>query len=211
MEIRSIQLGPIGTNCYLFWKEGSGSCALVDPGDQGERVLALLRELGLTPQAILLTHSHFDHIMGIPPILEAFPGLPVYCHPADVSSRRTENIFGMTVPSLSSMGEITPYEEGDALTAGGMEVKVLHTPGHTPGSVTLMVEEGRTLFTGDTLFRGSCGRTDLPGGNYRQLMASLARLGALAGDYAVCPGHEGASTLEEERQHNYYMREAAGR
>mgnify|MGYP002803226893 CR=1 FL=1 len=102
--------------------------------------------------------------------------------------------------------DTVPYGEGDTLTLGSLTISVLHTPGHTPGGVCLQVEDA--LFTGDTLFQGSMGRTDFPGGSYEQLMASLKRLGQLPGDYHVLPGHMGASTLETERKTNYYMREA---
>ena len=115
-------------------------------------------------------------------------------------------MFGMTTPTVTAFGNLTAYAQGDKVKVGPLEVEVLHTPGHTPGSVTLNVEG--VLFTGDTLFRGSMGRTDLPGGSYSQLMASLKKLAALPGDYKVYPGHEGPTTLEQERETNYYMREA---
>lgn len=207
MQIKVMQLGMIGTNCYIFWDEASHKCAVVDPGDNGAQVAAFIQGQGLDPVAILLTHSHFDHILGISGLRAQWPALPIYCHPDDVDhANKTVTMFGSTFPAVSSFGNIRPYREGDRVNVGPITVDVLETPGHTPGSVTLRA--GRVLFTGDTLFRGSMGRTDLPGGSYEQLMASLGKLGALEGDYQVCPGHEGLSTLDTERRSNYYLMQA---
>ncbi len=206
MQIKAMQLGMIGTNCYIFYDDNSKECAVVDPGDEGDRVARVIGSLGLTPAAVLLTHSHFDHILGIPGLRERWPELPVYCHPADIPEELSQTTFGMTLPTVAAFGNITPYTEGDTVAVGPLAVRVLHTPGHTKGSVVLETEN--VLFTGDTLFRGSMGRTDLPGGSYSEIMASLARLGRLEGDYQVCPGHEGATTLDAERRGNYYMNEA---
>ena len=204
MEISVLRLGQIGTNCYIFRKEGGYRCGIVDPGDQGEQVARWLVDKGLEAEAVLLTHGHFDHILGIPGLREEWPDLPVYCHPADLGQGETTNLFGQRFPTVSSFGDIISYKEGDMLTVAGIDVEVLETPGHTPGSVTLRSED--MLFTGDTLFAGSMGRTDLPGGDEAELMRSLRRLGALEGDYQVLPGHEGRSTLERERQTNYCLR-----
>ena len=209
MKIHVLQLGQIGTNCYIFHQEDGVKCGVVDPGDQGEELAGWLKEQGLEPEAVLLTHGHFDHILGIPGLRAAWPDLPVYCHPADLGKGETTHIFGQDFPTVRSFGKISTYEEGGVLHIAGTDVEVLETPGHTPGSVTLRA--GDVLFTGDTLFAGSMGRTDLPGGDEGEIMRSLKRLGELEGDYRVLPGHEGQSTLERERQDNYCLRMAMRR
>ena len=207
MILKSLQVGMIGTNCYIFADENTKSCAVVDPGDDGAHIAQLIQQEGWTPVAILLTHSHFDHIMGGVAIQQVWPELPVWCHSADWGgSETTQTTFGMTVPTVRALNNLTHYGEGDTVQIGELTVKVLETPGHTPGSVTLMVED--VLFTGDTLFCGSMGRTDLAGGSFPAIMASLARLARLEGDYQVLPGHEGFSTLERERKTNYCIYQA---
>ena len=209
MEISVLRLGQIGTNCYIFRREGGYRCGIVDPGDQGEQVARWLVDKGLEAEAVLLTHGHFDHILGIPGLREEWPDLPVYCHPADWGEGDAASLFGQRFPTVRSFGDITPYREGDTVEVDGIRLEVLDTPGHTPGSVTLRAEN--VLFTGDTLFAGSIGRTDLPGGDEGELMRSLKRLGELEGDYQVLPGHEGQSTLERERSGNYCLRAAMRR
>ena len=207
MQVKLFQLGMIGTNCYIFWDEDSRKCAVVDPGDEGERVANYIKGQNLEPVAVLLTHSHFDHILGIPGLRAVWPDLPIYCHPADVDeNQKTVTMFGSTFPAIGAFGKITPYVEGDKVEIGSITVEVIATPGHTPGCVTL--KAGDILFTGDTLFRSSIGRTDLPGGSFGTLMNSLKKLGKLEGDYRVCPGHEGLSTLEDEKKFNGYLAQA---
>jgi len=206
MQIKMMQLGMVGTNCYIFWDENSLKCAVVDPGDNGERIAQAITDHGLEPVAVLLTHSHFDHILGIPGLRSVWPELPVYCHPADIDERKTVSLFGSTFPTVGAFGNITPYVEGDKVEIGGITVEVIHTPGHTPGCVTLKAED--ILFTGDTLFRSSIGRTDLEGGDFGTLMRSLKKIGALEGDLRVLPGHEGLSTLEDEKKYNGYLAQA---
>ena len=206
MEINVLRLGEIGTNCYIFREENSKTCGVVDPGDQGEYLAAWLMGRELEPEAVLLTHGHFDHILGIPGLRKEWPSLPVYCHPADLGEDDVTLTFGQRFPTVRSFGNITSYQEGDVITVAGCSLEVLETPGHTPGSVTLRC--GDVLFTGDTLFAGSMGRTDLPGGDEGQIMKSLRRLSELEGDYEVLPGHEKPSTLEQERKTNYCMRMA---
>ena len=197
MNIQTLTLGPLATNCYLVRAEESRRAVIIDPAANSKRLLAALEEQGLTLEAILLTHAHFDHI-GALKNLRAVTNARVYIGEADKDdpSRMCHDLLTYT----------DTYRDGDFVTAGGLRFQVLATPGHTPGSVCLLCSE--TLFSGDTLFEGCCGRTDLPGGSEKQMMASLKRLAELPGDYQVLPGHGPSSTLERERQTNFYMREA---
>jgi glyoxylase-like metal-dependent hydrolase (beta-lactamase superfamily II) len=199
MNIKLMQVGEIGTNCYLLEDEDTRSAAIIDPGGEARGILGQAKADGVQVKAILLTHSHYDHTGAVRELREALPGVPVYLHPADAVQ------LGTAV--MPPIGETLPYQEGDTVPVGNLTVQVLHTPGHTPGGVTLRVED--VLFTGDTLFQGSMGRTDL-GGSYTEIMASLKRLGQLEGDLQVLPGHMGVSTLDRERKSNYFLREALG-
>lgn len=199
MNIKLMQVGEIGTNCYLLEDEDTRSAAVIDPGGEAQGILGQAKADGVQVKAILLTHSHYDHTGAVRELREALPGVPVYLHPADAAQ------LGTAV--MPPIGETLPYQEGDTVPVGNLTVQVLHTPGHTPGGVTLRVED--VLFTGDTLFQGSMGRTDL-GGSYTEIMASLKRLGQLEGDLQVLPGHMGVSTLDRERKSNYFLREALG-
>ena len=203
MKVSVMQVGPIGTNCYLLQDEESGLLAVIDPGDDWERILHQIKKLGGEVKYILLTHGHYDHTTGVPDLVKALPGVQVYIHQADANGAGSQ-LF----PLASQVKDLNYYDEGDTLTLGSLTIEVLHTPGHSKGSVTLKV--GDVLFTGDTLFCGSCGRTDLRGGSYEEIMVSLKRLGELEGDFHVCPGHDRTSTLERERKYNPFLREAMG-
>lgn len=154
-------------------------------------------------QYILLTHGHFDHTTAVRPILEQYPDLPVYINDKDVVDGRVgdmELVFSR-LPEHNQRY----YHDGDTLTLGSLTVTVLETPGHSKGSVCLVV--GDVIFSGDTLFRCSCGRTDFAGGDYREMLQSLARLGNLPGSYRVYPGHDRPTTLDYERRVNPYVRQ----
>lgn len=203
MKVSMMQVGPIGTNCYLLQDEESGLMTVIDPGDDWERILHQIKKAGGAVKYILLTHGHYDHTTGVPDLAKALPGVQVYIHQADANGAGSQ-LF----PLASQVKDLNYYDEGDTLTLGSLTIEVLHTPGHSQGSVTLKV--GDVLFTGDTLFCGSCGRTDLRGGSYEEIMVSLKRLGELEGDFHVCPGHDRTSTLERERKYNPFLREAMG-
>ncbi|MEG0441427.1 MAG: MBL fold metallo-hydrolase [Oscillospiraceae bacterium] len=197
MKVHSFPLGDIGTNCYLV-SDDKGLAAIVDPGDWAEVIIEQISGLGLTPKAILLTHGHYDHTTAVAGLLKEYPGLLVYVHKLDtLEGPMTDPLLYTPNPGCKY------YDEGDDVSVGDLQFHVLHTPGHSMGSVTLQC--GNILFTGDTLFEGSMGRTDLTGGNEKDIYSSLKRLGSLVGNYTVCPGHEGTSTLDIERESNPYL------
>ena len=201
MKVKVMQVGPIGTNCYILEDDTTGKAAVIDPGDEAGRILKALEEDKVEVEYILLTHGHYDHTTGVPELHRALPKAKIYIHKADANGAGSQ-LF----PLAGQVDGLLFYDEGDTLTLGSLTIEVLHTPGHSKGSVVLKV--GDVLFCGDTLFAGSCGRTDLAGGSYGEIMASLKRLGELEGDYHVCPGHDVTSTLERERRSNPFLREA---
>ena len=201
MKVKVLCVGPIGTNCYILEDEKAKLAAVIDPGDEADKILEVLKEDGVDTQYILLTHGHYDHTTGVPDLHKALPRAEIYIHKADANGAGT-HLF----PLAGQVEGLKYYDEGDTLTLGSLTIEVIHTPGHSKGSVTLKVAD--VLFCGDTLFAGSCGRTDLAGGSYTEIMASLKRLGQLEGDFYVCPGHDVTSTLERERRSNPFLREA---
>lgn len=201
MKIKSMQVGSLATNCYFLIDEEAKKAAVIDPGDEADRILDELDKLDAQVEYILLTHGHFDHIGGVVQLREALPQAKVYLHKAD-----SKGTGFHVVPLADQVADLQYYDDGDALALGSLTIRVIHTPGHTPGGVTLQV--GDVLFTGDTLFAGSMGRSDFPGGNTRQLFDSLKKLAQLEGDYQVLPGHEMATTLDRERNSNVFVLEA---
>lgn len=194
LEIQTLPLGAYQTNCYIAWGEGSDECIVIDPGYAPEQVILEGSDLGKKIAAVLLTHGHFDHVGGVRGIVE-ITGCPVYIHENELSQ-----------PEQMTAGPLyytCTYGEGDTLTLAGVSLRVLHTPGHTPGSVCLLAE--RTLFAGDTLFQNSIGRTDFPGGSFAQMQKSLQRLKDLPENLRVLPGHGPETTLDEERKYNPYL------
>ena len=195
MQMETMTLGLYQTNCYILWEGNDG--IVIDPGYYAGRILARLQELNVVPLAVVLTHGHFDHVGAVKELAQAY-NCPVYL--AEEDTRLPEEY------TLGPIACTNFLRDGETLTLGPIAVKVLHTPGHTPGSSCLLV--GQWLFSGDTLFRDACGRVDLPGGDYREMYRSLRKLYELEGDYSVYPGHGEATTLERERKHNPYMRGA---
>ena len=194
LNIETYPLGAYQTNCYMVYEDESPDCIVIDPGYEPDTVLLALKGIKKNLAAIFLTHGHFDHV-GAVKILAADTDCRVYIHENELS-----------LPATFTAGPLYythTYGEGDLIEIAGMSVRVLHTPGHTPGSVCLTVEDN--MFSGDTLFRDSCGRTDLPGGNGAEIFKSLRRLAGLPHDYRVLPGHGMESTLNEEREKNPYM------
>ena len=201
MIFDTIPVGQIDTNCYLIGDETEGVCAVVDPGGSPERVLEMVRRSGLKLEKILLTHGHYDHTGAVQALVDAdpAPGPAVFLHPAVV---REDDARLYPPPAWG----FNHFEDGQRLSVGGIGLQVLHTPGHSAGSVTLLAED--VMLCGDTLFAGSCGRCDLAGGDEQQMLDSLKRLAGLEGNYKVCPGHGPLSTLDQERSGNSYVRMA---
>ncbi|MEG2174803.1 MAG: MBL fold metallo-hydrolase [Oscillospiraceae bacterium] len=210
MTLYKTQLGPIQTNCYVLCDDAKNA-AVIDPGADGNKVHALLQKHGLTPRLILLTHGHFDHIGGIMTLKKHWADLPVVMSEHDVPLLAR----AARLPAVSMYADPADYEgltadrtvhEGDVVTVGDLSFTVMDTPGHTHGGICYLC--GEYMFSGDTLFCLSVGRTDLEGGDYATLMRSIKRLAALKPNYIVLPGHDQSSTLDEERRCNPYMLEA---
>ena len=200
MNIKTIPVGQLETNCYVVVNEETLACVVIDPGDESNAIMDYIESNHLRCEAIMLTHGHFDHVGAVNEILEQ-TGCALYINPRDEGYEVGKSGMKFKMPEGGKY-----YDDGDIIVEAGLEFKVLATPGHTPGSVCLIC--GDALFTGDTLFRGSCGRTDLPGGSMREEMRSLKKICQLEGDYEVYPGHMDSSSLERERRFNHYCREA---
>ena len=198
MKIQALQVGSIGTNCYILCDEAAKVCAVIDPGAEPELILSAAEKLDCTVDKILLTHGHYDHTGAVAALMETLPPTAVYIHQADFDSPQTQLFPLKSELARIPFGGVNFYGEGDRITVGTLELQVLHTPGHSEGSVTLLC--------GDTLFAGSCGRTDLPGGSDAAMGASLRRLAGLSTDYRVYPGHGMDTTLAEEKRYNPYLR-----
>jgi len=212
MDIRMLTVGAVAENTYIFRHDDSDTALIIDPGEEAERILATLEQLGVTKlEAILLTHTHFDHVGAVAPVAKA-TGAPVYC-PA------------LEVPVLADIMSFVPWEGfgpyeswdaeetvtgGEHLELAGFEIDVVFTPGHSPGHVTYSIPDERVLFSGDVLFQSSVGRTDLPGGDWPTLLASIGNLiDSFPEETGVYPGHMGITTLGAERASNPFLAELA--
>lgn len=210
MKVLHLRVGMVQTNCYIFYDEGTMQGAVVDPGDGAPSILKAAQDAGVKLEYVLLTHGHFDHILAVHDVVKA-TGAKYVC-PKDDLWLLHKDAMGSFRPWAKNFEETPvdiPAEEGTEINIGGLKAYYISTPGHTPGSSVIRV--GDVLFTGDTLFKRECGRCDLEGGDFEQMLRSLKKLYKMDGNYQVLPGHEGMSTLDEERKFNPYMRQAMGR
>ena len=202
MQITTLALGSYQTNCYIVRAEDAAGCAVIDPGSNGDRVLDFLKQEGLSLDAILLTHGHFDHVGAVEMLANA-TGCPVWMHQGDYSQQKNaQNTFFYPLANCT-FPEISFCEHGQKICAGGLCFTVMEVPGHTWGSVCYLCEDA--MFSGDTLFAGSCGRTDLPGGDGVWLRRSLQLLCEIARDYRVFPGHGPDTALFHEKTTNPFL------
>lgn len=206
MIVKQLPVGPIQTNCYVAGCEETKEGVVIDPGDEAERILAVVKELGLTIKYILNTHAHFDHILANGPLVEA-TGAPLALHPLDLPLLRQSggaSLFGLSAPA--SPDPDLELAEGDSIRFGTHRLQVLYTPGHTPGHVSFYEAQANLIFDGDVLFAGGIGRTDLPGGDYETLLNSInEKLMTLPDETTVCSGHGPITTIGRERVSNPWL------
>jgi len=213
MEVRWLTVGPVQENTWIARQDGADTAILIDPGDEAPRIIEALEELQTSPVAILITHCHFDHV-GAVAALARHTGAPVYCPKGEVFI--LEDINNYTgFPGFGPFEEYSPEKtvsDGDKLQLAGFEIDVIGTPGHSPDHVTYSIPAESAMFSGDVLFQGSIGRTDLPGADHQTLMESIAKLlDTLPDDTGVLPGHMEPTTLGRERQSNPFLAELAAK
>lgn len=206
LAIRMMVLGPVQTNCYFLINEDTKEVLIVDPADRAQKIIEWINSEGLKPVAILLTHGHFDHIMGVAGVKKEY-NIPIYA-----SRDETEVLADPQINVSTMMGAYMSikadelFSDGDVLELAGMKLKVISTPGHTIGSVCFYMEEEKVLISGDTLFEASVGRSDFPTGSSRQLIESIkTRLFVLPDDTDVFPGHGGTTSIAYEKAHNPFI------
>jgi len=208
MEWKQIPLGLLQTNCYVLYNQ-QRNCIIFDPGAEGDKLIAFLAKEELQPQAVLLTHAHFDHIGAVEEIRKAY-NVPVYVHEKEASWLTDPSLNGSQLflngrSIVASPADILLNEEGE-MSIGEFTFEIFETPGHSPGSVSFYVKDINTVFAGDTLFQGSIGRTDLPGGSHEQLLNSIEeKLLTLPAETKVLPGHGPVTNIENEIKFNPFL------
>jgi len=213
MEARWLTVGPVQENAWIARQEGAPGALLIDPGDEPDTLTGALEELGVSVEAILITHCHFDHVGAVAEMARR-TGAPVYCPAGEVFILENINEY-VRFPGFGPFESYTPEKtvtHGDKLHLAGFDIDVIGTPGHSPDHVTYSIPSETAIFSGDVLFQGSIGRTDLPGADHATLMRSIATLlDTLPDDTGVLPGHMDPTTLGRERQTNPFLRELAAR
>lgn len=206
LAIRMMVLGPVQTNCYFLINEDTKEVLIIDPADRAQKIIEWINSEGLKPTAILLTHGHFDHIMGVAGVKKEY-NIPIYASKDEVEVLADPQINVSTMMgAYLSMKADKLFSDGDVLELAGMKLKVISTPGHTIGSVCFYMEEEKVLISGDTLFEASVGRSDFPTGSSRQLIESIkTRLFVLPDDTDVFPGHGGTTSIAYEKAHNPFI------
>jgi glyoxylase-like metal-dependent hydrolase (beta-lactamase superfamily II) len=211
LDVQMLTVGPIAENCFLLRREGSGRGLIVDPGDEPDRVLAAVDQMGIKVEAILVTHCHFDHIGAVAPVA-TITGAPVYC--PELEKPVLADI--MSYVPYAGIGPFESYEAdetvsgGETLELAGLTIDVIFTPGHSPGHMTYAIRDEEAMFSGDVLFKGSVGRVDLPGGDGPTLLRSIRELlESYPPETGVYPGHMDVTTLGVERATNPFLAELA--
>jgi hydroxyacylglutathione hydrolase len=209
MKIDRLILGGFETNCYVVRRDESArDCLIVDAGLDARDMIEFLKQHQLAPVAVVLTHGHADHIAGLAALQQHYPGITVYLHKSDADLLKDPgaNLSVLAGVSFTTEPADVLLEDGDTVEEAGLRLKVLHTPGHTPGGICLYSEPDGVVFVGDTLFAGSVGRTDFPGGDMNQLLASIrSKLFTLPDATAVYPGHAMRTTIGREKRTNPFL------
>ena len=207
MLLNTVVVTEFMTNCYIVGDDSTREAVVIDPGGEAEKILKEVEKMGVTVTAVVNTHAHVDHIGALKDVKDAL-GVSVMLHPGELpvlkSASRMARLFGVTIDDPPEPDRL--LKEGDEIAVGGMSLKVLETPGHSPGGISLVTSDGKVCFAGDSLFAGSIGRTDLPGGDYNTLIQSIkSKLIPLGDDVKVFTGHGPATTIGTERRYNPFL------
>jgi glyoxylase-like metal-dependent hydrolase (beta-lactamase superfamily II) len=208
MILKSLIVGPIAANCYILGDENTKQGVIIDPGSEADRVLEMVKETGLTIKFIIATHGHFDHTAAVGPLKNSL-GCDFLLHQEDIPfvrhAKEAARAWGFDIDQVPDPDKF--LKDGDILNLGGLELKIIHTPGHSPGGISIHLAREKVLFTGDTLFQGSIGRTDLQLGSMEDLIRSIKeKLYVLPDDTVAFCGHGDQTTIGEEKKYNFFVR-----